>query len=127
MDGTAFRGWLERYFAAWASNDPDEVAGLFSGDAVYHHGPFRDDAARGRDEIVRRWIEGGVQPGLETRFEPLALEEERGVAWWRVAFDEGARRVELDGILVLDFDAEGRCTLHREWVDRREVAPTEQG
>lgn len=121
MDAATFRVWLERYFAAWASNDPDEVAALFAEDAIYRYGPFRDDAARGRDEIVRRWVDGGVPPGLSARFEPLAIEEERGVARWRVAFDRGSRRVELDGILVLDFDAEGRCTLHREWVERREV------
>ena len=85
MDAEAFRGWLERYFAAWASNDPTEVEPLFAEDAVYVYGPFRDDDAHGRDEIVRRWIEG----------------------------------VELDGILVLDFDGGSRCTRHREWYHRR--------
>jgi hypothetical protein len=33
--------------------------------------------------------------------------------------------VELDGVLVCDFDAEGRCTRHREWYDRRETPPSE--
>ena len=121
MDPEAFRGWLDRYFAAWASNDADDVAALFNEDAVYVYGPFRDDEAHGRDEIVRRWVEGGVQPGLETWFEPLAVDGERGIAHWRVSFDEGAGRVELDGILALDFDGHSRCTLHREWYHRRGV------
>ena len=35
MDLGAFRGWLQRYFDAWASNDPVEVSALFAEDAVY--------------------------------------------------------------------------------------------
>ena len=118
MDTDAFAGWLERYFAAWASNDPDEVTELFAEDAVYSYGPFSDEA-HGREEIVRRWVQGGAQPGLSTWFESLTVKGERGVAHWRVAFDEGDERVELDGILILEFDAAGRCTLHREWYDLR--------
>jgi ketosteroid isomerase-like protein len=119
MEAEAFHGWLERYFAAWASNDPAEVKPLFAEDAVYVYGPFRDDDAHGRDEIVRRWVAGGAQPGLETWFEPLAVDGTRGVAHWRVSFDDGDGRVELDGILVLDFDAQDRCIRHCEWYHRR--------
>lgn len=123
MDLQTFTDWLERYFAAWASNDPDEVAALFAEDAEYSYGPFRV-SAHGRDEIVRAWVDGGVPPGLRTRFEPLAVEGDRGVAHWNVTFarDESGT-VEIDGILLCTFDAEGRCTLHREWFDRREVPP----
>ena len=62
-----------------------------------------------------------MQPGLDTWVEILAVEGARGVANWRVSFDgaEGTR-VMLDGILVCDFDEDGRCTLHREWFERRE-------
>lgn len=117
MEADGFRDWLERYFAAWASNDADQVGALFAEDAVYVYGPFRDDEARGREEIVQRWVSGGAQSGLSTWFEPLALQGERGVANWRVEFDGPDGRVEIDGILVLDFDADGRCTMHREWFD----------
>ena len=120
MDLGALGDWLERYFAAWESNDPDDVAALFAPDAVYSYGPFRDEA-RGRDEIVRRWVEGGVLPGLRWSYEALAVEGARGVANWRVSFDSEEGRTELDGILVLGFDERGRCTSHREWYDRRVV------
>ena len=118
VDLDDLRTWLDRYFAAWRSNDPVEVEALFAPDAVYSYGPFGDEA-RGREEIVRRWVEGGVQPDLRTGFEPLALTGERGVAHWQVSFDDRDGRTELDGILVLDFDVEGRCVLHREWYDQR--------
>jgi hypothetical protein len=122
MDLGAFRGWLERYFAAWASNDADDVAALFAEDAVYSYGPFRDEA-HGRGEIVRRWVDGGVQSGFGWSVEPLAVDGERGVANWRVSFDSDDGRIELDGILVLDFDERGRCAVHREWYERRENPP----
>jgi ketosteroid isomerase-like protein len=119
LDG--FRAWLERYFAAWASNDAGDVASLFAEDAEYWWSPFRDPA-RGRQAIVRAWVEGGVRPGLRTSFEPIAFGKDRGVAHWAVAFDnEVGGTTEIDGILVCDFDAEGRCTAHREWYDRRET------
>jgi hypothetical protein len=35
--------------------------------------------------------------------------------------DDGGRPTEVDGIVVCDFDDAGRCTLHREWFDRRET------
>jgi ketosteroid isomerase-like protein len=121
VDLDAFRSWLDRYFAAAASNDPDEVAALFAPDAEYSWGPFRESAF-GREAIVRAWVDGGVQPELRCTYEALAVEGARGVAHWTMTFGgETGGRVELDGILVCDFDADGRCTLHREWYDRRET------
>ena len=121
VDVAAFSSWLERYFAAWASNDPEAVASLFAEDAEYSFGPFRP-SAHGRDEIVRRWVDGGAPPGVRTSYDIVAVTGDRGVAHWRVTFDAGdGAAVELDGILVCTFDADGRCTLHREWYDRRET------
>jgi hypothetical protein len=62
-----------------------------------------------------------VPPGLRSRFEPIAVADDRGVAHWGISFEgDGGGLVELDGILVCTFDGEGRCTLHREWYERRE-------
>lgn len=33
----------------------------------------------------------------------------------------GPARVELDGILQIDFDDHGRCITHREWTSKREA------
>jgi ketosteroid isomerase-like protein len=121
MDLETFRGWLERYFAAWASNDPDQVAALFAEDAEYSWGPFREPAL-GREDIVRWWTDGGAQPGLETSFEAIAVEGDRAVAHFTASFrTPDGTLAEMDGILVCTFDGEGRCTLHREWYDRREI------
>ncbi|HEX9122247.1 MAG TPA: nuclear transport factor 2 family protein [Actinomycetota bacterium] len=119
MELADFGSWLDRYFRAWVSNDPAEVAGLFAEDAVYSWGPFREPA-RGREAIVRAWVEGGVPDDLHLEYEALATVGPRGIAHWRSAFrsEEGSRE-EVDGILVCDFDELGRCTLHQEWYSER--------
>ncbi len=120
VDLAAFRSWLDRYLEAWRSNDPAEVEALFAEDAVYSWGPFREPA-RGRDAIVKAWVEGGVPEELRLAHEAWAVAGERGMAHFTASFGnaEGAV-VEIDGILVCDFDVDGRCTLHREWYARRE-------
>lgn len=118
MDLEGLRDWLDRYFGAWASNDSEEVAALFAEDAVYRYGPGRDPSF-GRDAIVREWVSNPPQEDLRFEYEPLAVSDRRGIAHWRTSFREGETRVELDGVLVLDFDPEGRCTEHREWYFRR--------
>ena len=118
MDPAAFQGWLDRYFDAWRSNDPAQVAALFADDARYFVDPFAAPR-EGRDAIVKAWVDGGVQPELRIAYEPLAMSGDRGVAHWAVSFAEEGSRRELDGILQLDFDAEGRCVVHREWYATR--------
>ncbi|HEX6331076.1 MAG TPA: nuclear transport factor 2 family protein [Actinomycetota bacterium] len=120
MDLRSFGAWLARYFEAWGSNDPDSVASLFAKDAEYCWGPFRE-SVRGRDAIVRAWVGGGAPPGYRWHVEPVAVSGDVGVAHWRVSFGDEDRVTELDGILVCEFDGDGRCTHHREWYDRREV------
>ncbi len=115
--------WLERYFAAWRSNKPADVAVLFAENAVYYYGPFKDPAV-GRDTIVQRWVsDPEEQRDLRISYTPLAVNANRGVAHWQVSFRPGKTpdvRITMDGILVLTFDAEGRCIEHREWYALKE-------
>ena len=116
-----FGRWLDGYFAAWISNDPDDVAALFTQEAVYSVGPFADPWV-GRDEIVARWI-AGAQEDVEYAYEILAFEGDLGVAHWNVrALPEGETvRSEWDGILLITFAQDGRCREHREWLVRRNL------
>jgi SnoaL-like protein len=114
--------WMDAYGAAWKSNERSDVEGLFAPGAVYSFGPFREDL-RGRDRIVDVWVaDPGAQRDIEFEHEPLAVEGNRGIAHWRTSFTDAATgaRVTLDGVLVLTFDDEGRCTEHREWFNRHE-------
>lgn len=46
--------WVERYLAAWTSNDAADIADLFTEDGEYHEMPYETDWI-GRDEIVDGW------------------------------------------------------------------------
>jgi ketosteroid isomerase-like protein len=118
------QAWLDAYGRAWEEMDPDAGAGLFAEDATYRETPF-DEPMRGR-EAIREYWRGVPQAQRDIRFEHevLAADGDRAIAWWRARF----RRVRtgdvvtLDGIFVLAFDEDGRCSSLREWWVRREEA-----
>lgn len=116
--------WLRDYFLAWQSNDADDVRRLFSEDAVYYYGPFREPAV-GRETIVANWVaDPQGQQDVQFEYEPLAINNDIGIAHWQVSFathSAPGRRTEVDGILVLRFNEQMACTEHREWFSAREV------
>jgi ketosteroid isomerase-like protein len=120
----SFGRWLERYFAAWRDNDESKVEGLFSADAAYYLDPFREPTL-GRAEIVRMWIEDEWQQTDHAfSFEALAVNGDTGIAHWTASIVRHVpdiAKVEMDGILTVRFDDEGRCREHREWVRSRET------
>ena len=124
MGHEAFEAWLRDYFRAWVSNDPADVVPLFTEDAVYFTGPFREPW-HGRETIVATWVsDPWAQRDVETAYEVLAVRGDIGIAHWRVSYTPAGQpddRVELDGVLVLRFAPDGRCREHREWFDRRRV------
>jgi hypothetical protein len=79
---------------------------------------------RGRETIVKSWTEGRPQEDVDYAYEPLAVSGAVGIAHWKVRSrlpDKGTR-FEIDGILVINFAADGRCREHREWYSHRELA-----
>jgi hypothetical protein len=67
--------WVHRYLTAWRTNDPDDIAGLFSEDAEYHETPYATDWI-GRDEIVAGWRSrwGWQQGGWDFEGEIVSIE-----------------------------------------------------
>ena len=43
MDHATVQDWLDRYIAAWRSNEAEPIAGLFTEDAVYRYRPYGGD------------------------------------------------------------------------------------
>jgi hypothetical protein len=117
MDPAALDGWLGAYKRAWEERDPGAAAELFAADATYHETPF-DEPSRGRKGIFEYWS-GATRMQRDVRFtyEILAATENGGVAHWRASFVRlpANSRVVLDGIFVVELDADGRCTEFREW------------
>jgi len=104
--------WLERYVVAWGSNDPEDIAALFTEDAVYYTAPDRDPWS-GREAIVREWLARKDEPGAwEFRYEPLAVAGD-------LAFVRGwtAYRGESDysNLWVIRLAPDGRSSEFTEW------------
>lgn len=123
LDTTRLNDWLDAYGEAWIAGDPEAAARLFAPDARYHETPF-DEPMIGREAIHRYWAEGARDAQEQVRFshDVVAVVGDAGVARWRATFTRvpSGRRVELDGVLLAEFDREGRCTVFREWWHRRE-------
>jgi ketosteroid isomerase-like protein len=115
VDEAAVTRWLDDYVAAWQSNDPSAIAGLFSDDAVYRYRPWDDPetTARGREEIVASWLEEPDAPGSwSADYRPWIADGDRavvvGVSRYLGADGATVER-EYHNVFLLEFDPDGRC------------------
>jgi len=112
-----FQEWLRDYGDAWEKRDPEAAAALFSDDALYYWTPF-DEPKRGREGIATAWREAtSRQRDVKFLYDVLAVIATTGIAQWHASFERSssARPVELDGILMAEFDGNSRCRVFREW------------
>jgi hypothetical protein len=116
MTHAEFQAWLDRYVAAWRSNDAGDIAALFAEDAEYLYHPA-DEPVRGRDAIVAAWLDNPDAPGTaDGQYEPLAIDGENHVAHgWSRYFTDGQLSDEYWNIFLCRFDDAGRCTYFCDW------------
>jgi len=113
VDQKMVSDWVEGYLRAWNSNDPQDIARLFSEDARYYTGPF-DQPWQGRDTIVKNWLAGKDEPGsFNFRYEVLAASGDAGVVRGWTNYVNPAR--EYSNIWLMRFDPQGRCAEFTEW------------
>ena len=129
MDRERVQAWLDRYVEGWETYDEDVIGELFSEDVEYRYHPA-DEPIRGRDAVVRSWLEpdGNAserdEPGtFEARYEPWAVDGDRAVAVGESLYFTDASRDKLeqafDNCFLLEFDAEGRCRSFTELFVKR--------
>ena len=58
IDTTDIDRWLERYQAAWLSDDPVAIAALFASDVRYYTAPFSGPLV-GTEAVSTYWLEQG--------------------------------------------------------------------
>jgi uncharacterized protein (TIGR02246 family) len=89
MDRRDVEAWVEGYVRAWTTNDPGDIAALFTADAEYFTAPYRQPW-RGRDAIVAGWLERKDQEGeWKFRSEVQAIADDLGfVRGWTDYPDE---------------------------------------
>lgn len=114
MDADALRSWVDRYRVAWESNEPDDIAGLFTEDATYATDPY-SEPWRGRDAIVKEWLDAKDEPGqTEFRSEVMAIDDDLGfVRGWTTYLDPPERT--YSNLWVIRLDDDGRCSEFVEW------------
>ncbi len=109
--------WLASYGNAWETRDADLAARLFTPDATYHEMPF--DAPKAGRAGIREYWAGVTADQRDVQFDSnvIAVNGNTGVAHWsaKLKLASNGAALELDGVFVLEFDANGLCTSLREW------------
>lgn len=118
MDVAGMEQWLEAYGKAWEEKDADSFTGLFSPDVLYYWTPF-EEPKRGRDGLAQAF-HAAVSRQRDIHFTSKILAtatEGKGIAHWHCAFDRIGTgvRVSLDGIFLMEFGDDDRCSVFREW------------
>ena len=113
--------WMDGYVHAWTTNDPADIAALFTDDATYYTAPYREPFA-GREAIVADWIEIADEPDTWTfRYEPMAIAG--GLAFVRgwTHYVDGTPRT-YHNLWVIRLEEDGRASEFTEWF-MKERAP----
>jgi len=116
-----FERWLDDWGRAWEARDPDAFVPLLTPDVVWRRDPFAEPL-EGTAAVVETMAAGlsGVRE-IAYAWEFVAFADGRGVAHWEVTISpDGAEPMLFDGVLVGDFDDQGRCHALREWWNRSE-------
>jgi hypothetical protein len=120
MNSVDIQDWLDRYVAAWRSNERGQIEALFTEDALYRYLPYErsDSIAHGREEIATGWLEHADAPGSwEARYEPFALDGDRAVAtgYSRYAATDSEPERTYHNAFLMRFAPDGRCAEFTEY------------
>jgi hypothetical protein len=120
---SGFKEWMDMYGKACEDSDPKVAAELFTQQAEYHETPF-DKPMIGRDAICRYWSRAS-QTLKDVQFadEILAVKGNLGIALWQGKFVSirSGNHVALDGVFLVEFGEQEKCSVFREWWHRQET------
>ena len=123
-DRATVKSWMAGYLAAWDTNDPADIAALFTPDAVYRPTPH-SDGWHGNAAIVAGWLDRKDDPGTWS-FEHMILAVDGDVAVVEGRTVYTTPPLEYSNLWVLRFASDGRCREFVEWwVDRSAPDPGE--
>jgi ketosteroid isomerase-like protein len=117
MTRAEFEHWLERYRAAWTTDDPQQIGALFTEEATYSPWPF-SKPWEGREAIVAKWIERGDSKH-PWRFESelVAVEGDTGVVKGLTTYPAHDDEAEdaYSNIWMIRLEPDGRARSFAEW------------
>jgi ketosteroid isomerase-like protein len=113
IDEARIRDWLAAYRHAWSTDDPVEVAELFSEDVRYFTAPYREPL-EGIEAVTAYWIgeeEGGIPWSFE--YQVLAQEGDLFIVRAVTTYPEGTSEAEgpetFHNLWLVTLDADGRA------------------
>lgn len=113
----ALESWVAGYRRAWSSDDPGDIASLFTEDATYSPAPF-SQGWHGRDAIVAEWIKRG-DSGSPWSFdhEIIAVDGPVGVIRGLTTYAATDKNPEgvYSNVWVVNLAPDGRATSFSEW------------
>lgn len=105
--------WMDGYIEAWTSNDPYDIAALFTPDAVYDP-QTAEGEQHGHDEIVAFWQGADDQPdNWDFQWQPLVETEEIAIVTGTTRYLDPP--TSYRNLFVIRFNEEGLCTDFTEW------------
>lgn len=110
-------GWLGAYEQAWERRDPDAAASLFAAGARYYETPY-SEPFEGPAGVKEYWARVTAdQEDVDFSYSVVTVDGASGIARWSAKFKtvSGGANVELNGVFILEFDEQKRCTELREW------------
>jgi uncharacterized protein (TIGR02246 family) len=114
MERDQVTAWVDRYEQAWRTPGTDGLAGLFTEDAVYSQGPYREPL-HGRQAIAEMWEAERDGPGevFTMDSDVVAVDGDTGVVRVEVRYGDPAH--EYRDLWIMRFAADGRCRHFEEW------------
>ena len=121
MNHADAQGWIDRYLAAWKTNDRDDITALFAEDVEYRYHPFDEPILGGRAGVVDSWLEDTDPPeAWDAEYFVHAVDGNKVVATGSTRYfatDKEQAKVYYNCFLI-DLDDDGRCTSFTEYYIR---------
>jgi hypothetical protein len=115
IDRAGVAGWIAAYERAWRAPGTRGLGELFTEDASYRQGPYREPVL-GLDDIARMWEaeRDGPDEAFRMACVVVAVDDDTAVARIEVRYGDPVTEEFLD-LWIMHFDAEGRCRSFEEW------------
>jgi hypothetical protein len=109
--------WVERYIAAWRSNEPADIRSLFTEEALYNGRPRDPKPWRGRETILAGWLDHRDEPDdWSFDYEFVGMIDDR-------AFVQGvthyANHPDYDNLWIITLTPDGAASEFTEWAIAR--------
>ncbi|ROT34337.1 nuclear transport factor 2 family protein [Micromonospora sp. HM5-17] len=116
MDRTHVADWIAGYQRAWRTAGTAPLASLFTEDARYLQGPYREPVV-GLPAIARMWKaeREGPDEDFTMTYEIVAVDNDVAVARVEVHYGERPGREEFRDLWIMRFAGDGRCSAFEEW------------